>query len=337
MGVDERAKVVPASGSPPGPAPRLYRQVYDIVAEQIRAGALPHGTRLQESQLAARFGVSRAPTRQALADLEADGLVTKAEGRGYLVSRVSGSKAAGRSEPAAEPVTLSSSASWERIYAEVESEIVARISFGSWRVNEVSLARHYGVSRTVARDVIGRLQQRGILRKDEGARWYAPALTPDHIGELYELRWLLEPTALVKAYPNLPQRLLPFMRGQLETAIADTDAVTGETLDRLEHQMHVQLLAHCRNETLMQAITLHQSLLIAHHFLYRWTPRLFTSEPFLPEHLQIVTLLEAGKVEAAAAALEAHLRDSRERAVARVDVINREFNVEDMPYLMRIG
>ena len=55
---------------------------------------------------------------------------------------------------------LQPSPSWEPIYAEVEREIVARISFASWRVNEAELARAYKVSRTVARDVVGRLQQR---------------------------------------------------------------------------------------------------------------------------------------------------------------------------------
>ncbi len=100
--------------------------------------------------------------------------------------------------------------------------------------------------------------------------------------------------------------------------------------------MHVQLLSYCRNETMMQAIALHQSLIIAHHFLYRWTPRLFASEPFLPEHLGIVELLEKGRSDEAAKALETHLRDSRERAIARVDVINRDFNVEEMPYLSRL-
>src|SRR3546814_10989364 len=78
----------------------------------------------------------------------------------------------------------------------------------------------------------------------------------------------------------------------------------------------------------MQAITLHQSLLIAHRFLYRWTPRLFETEPFLPEHREIVERLEDGRVKAAAAALEAHLRVSRDRAIARIEVIRRDMTPE---------
>ncbi|WP_049792582.1 FCD domain-containing protein [Polymorphum gilvum] len=173
------------------------------------------------------------------------------------------------------------------------------------------------------------------MRKDDAGRWVAPALTPDHIGELYELRWLLEPPALVKACANLPAGFLAGMRADLEAAMAEAAPDAGGVLDRLEHQMHVELLAHCRNETLMQAITLHQSLLIAHRFLYRWTPRLFATEPFLAEHLVIVALLEGGRVRDAADALELHLRDSRERAIARVELIRQEYRVEDTAYLTR--
>lgn len=329
---DERA----ASGT----APRLYQLAFDALVRQIEQGTIPAGARLLESSVAAQFGISRAPARQALGELERCGLVEKAPGRGYTV----------RAGPHATPATSAteamvkvgddlrrlSSSSWERIYGEVESEIVARTSFASWRLNEVMLARHYQVSRTVARDVIGRLQQRGIVRKDERSRWYAPGLTPEHVGELYELRWMLEPLALIKAAPNIPPGFIAAMRVHLEDAIENAHEVDGATLDELEEEMHIALLGHCRNRTLMQTLTLHQSLLIAHRFLYRWAPRLFVPEPFLAEHLRIVERLEAGHAAEAAQALEDHLRVSRDRAVARIAVVAREFKPEELPYLERL-
>ena len=326
-------------GAAIGAVPPLYQRAFEMLAAQIAAGAMAPGTRLNETTLAARLGVSRAPARRALLELERSGLVEKAPGRGYLVreglrgpGRPSGEGRAGDEE-----LRLATLSSWQRIYSEVEDEIIARISFASWRVNEAELARHYGVSRTVARDVVGRLQQCGVLRKDDRSRWYAPALTPRHIGELYELRSILEPVALVKAAPEVPRGFLTTMRGHLESAIANARAIGGDTLDRLETELHVALLGHCGNRTLVQAIALHQSLLIAHRFLYRWTPRLFETEPFLPEHLEVVERLEAGRVEAAAEALRRHLLVSRERAIARVEVIVREFNPDELPYLARLA
>lgn len=323
------------SAPQPGTAPRLYQRVCDILAGQIRSGQLAAGASLKETGVAALFGISRAPVRQALAELEGRGLIQKAEGRGYIVR--GGRSAEAAAAAAALPVRLLSSPSWEAIYAEVEREIVARIAFASWRVNEAELARAYQVSRTVARDVVGRLQQRGVVRKDDSSRWYAPGLTREHVGELYEMRWLLEPVALVKAAPHVPPELLAQMRGDLERAIANARGICGATLDQLETSMHVALLACCRHQTLMQAIALPQSLLIAHRFLYRWTPRLFETEPFLPEHLEIIDRLERGRPDAAAKALEEHLRVSLDRALARIAVVTQEFLPDELAYLERIS
>lgn len=46
----------------------------------------------------------------------------------------------------------------------------ARKDAAGWRLNEAHLACSYGVSRTVTRDVVGRLQPRGLPRKDDSAR-----------------------------------------------------------------------------------------------------------------------------------------------------------------------
>lgn len=333
------AKPGKQAGSAAGSSPRLYQRAFDILANQIANGDFAAGAKFTETGIAAQFGISRAPARRALAELAEVGLVERRQGRGYFVSRqqVQGwtEKAPVEPRDAEEDLRLVSLPSWERIYGEVESEIAARISFATWRVNEAELARYYRVSRTVTRDVIGRLQQRGLLRKDDRSRWHAPALTPDHVGELYELRWLLEPVALQKAAPNLPDGLLDRFHADLKHAMAHAGTIGGSTLDELEQQLHVELLRHCGNRTLMQAITSPQSLLIAHHFLYRWTARLFEVEPFLPEHMKIVERLSAGRVADAAAALENHLRVSRDRAIARIDVIARGAEPDPLPYLER--
>ena len=323
-----------------GAAPRIYQRAFDILAGQIGDGVIAPGARLQESAIAAQFNISRAPARQALVELERNGFVQKAAGRGYIVREAAKARPiapAVSSAAAEDDLRLISSSSWQRIYGEIEGEIAARTSFASWRVNEAELARHYNVSRTVARDVVARLQQRGVVRKDDRSRWFAPALTPDHVGELYELRWLLEPVALVKAAPHLPAGLLRDMKASLDQAMGDPKAVGGATLDNLEEQLHVTLLGYCCNRTLMQAIAQPQSLLIAHRFLYRWTPRLYDSEPFLPEHLEIVTRLQEGRTQEAAKLLERHLRVSRERAIGRIEVIVRQFQPDDLPYLERLA
>ena len=63
---------VPTEG---GDAPQGETVHQRLIAE-IRSGALPPGTRLRETELAERLGVSRTPIREAIRQLEHDGLVT---------------------------------------------------------------------------------------------------------------------------------------------------------------------------------------------------------------------------------------------------------------------
>jgi DNA-binding GntR family transcriptional regulator len=320
-------------------SPKLYQRAFDAVAGDIRAGTLAAGSRLNETGLAGRFGISRAPARQALAELENRGLIRKSAARGYEVLPLSGGSALGPDtsrligideQPEARLQFLPS---WELIYPEIELEVVSRTSVTSWRINEVALAKAYDVSRTVARDVMARLQQRGIVQKDEKGRWYAPALTTKRIDDLYELRWVLEPLALEKAFPRLPAGLAERLAANVQTAHAATGTVEGEKLDTLEQELHVELLGHCGNQALMQALSLPQGLLVAHHFLYQATAALFETEPFLPEHLEVLHQLAAGNIVAAKVALIRHLQISRERAMMRIRSVASTMSPRDLPYL----
>ncbi|HEU0222074.1 MAG TPA: GntR family transcriptional regulator [Paracoccaceae bacterium] len=59
----------------------------DMLEEEIVTGLLKPGERLEEQALAARFGVSRTPIREALFQLAAAGLVEQKPRRGAVVAR----------------------------------------------------------------------------------------------------------------------------------------------------------------------------------------------------------------------------------------------------------
>ncbi|MBR0557854.1 GntR family transcriptional regulator [Ciceribacter sp. L1K23] len=316
-------------------APKLYQRTFDVLAADIERGVFADGARLTETGVAERFGVSRAPARQALLALERSGLVRKNGAKGYEV-RAPDIVRSGRDPVGSEDSRIHFLPSWEILYPDIEIEIVSRTSLANWRINEAVLARHYGVSRTVARDVIARLQQRGVVQKDDKGRWYAPALTAKRVDELYELRWVLEPLALEKAFGSLPAALLPRLKANVEAAIASPEDVDGRMLDTLEQDLHVELLGYCDNGSLMRAIRLPQALLVAHHFLYRWTEEMFVTEPFLPEHLDIIDSLIAGEVTRAQGFLVHHLKVSRERAIHRIEAVAKIIAPADISYLERL-
>jgi DNA-binding GntR family transcriptional regulator len=62
------------------------------IADQVRAailgGEYPPGSRIRQEDLAARFGASRVPVREALRILESDGLITVVANTGAWVTRL---------------------------------------------------------------------------------------------------------------------------------------------------------------------------------------------------------------------------------------------------------
>lgn len=63
--------------------------VADVLREAILHGLLKAGQPLRQDELAAQFGLSRSPVREALRQLEGEGLVTSYPHRGAVVSEFS--------------------------------------------------------------------------------------------------------------------------------------------------------------------------------------------------------------------------------------------------------
>ncbi|WP_274575853.1 GntR family transcriptional regulator [Mameliella sp. AT18] len=61
---------------------------YSRIVAEIRKGSIRPGDRLIETELAAKYGVSRTPVREAVHRLEADGLVTHVPRSGLVVRQL---------------------------------------------------------------------------------------------------------------------------------------------------------------------------------------------------------------------------------------------------------
>jgi DNA-binding GntR family transcriptional regulator len=79
------ALVPEVSGPLPLDVPTFKRAAYDLLRDMIVWLEMAPGQRLVESELAGRLGVSKTPVREALALLEADGLVESMPYRGASV------------------------------------------------------------------------------------------------------------------------------------------------------------------------------------------------------------------------------------------------------------
>lgn len=78
---------------PETPSPRTYQNLPTVIAEELREailnGELQAGDKLKQEDIAKRFGSSLIPAREALRNLETEGLVTFYPNKGAFVSALS--------------------------------------------------------------------------------------------------------------------------------------------------------------------------------------------------------------------------------------------------------
>ena len=72
--------------APPARPPSFFEHVCSVLREDILSGDLPPGSRITEAFIMAHTGVSRTPVREALRQLEAEGLVVAHRRRGTFVT-----------------------------------------------------------------------------------------------------------------------------------------------------------------------------------------------------------------------------------------------------------
>ena len=228
-------------------------------------------------------------------------------------------------------------ARWQQVYGSVEQELCARMLFVSVRIVEERVAEHFGVSRTVVRDVLARMHSVGLITKDGLGRWIAPRLTPDKTHHLYEMRWLLEPEALRLAAPNLTPEALETARITVLEAL-DGFPRQGFDMEIVENDLHVALLAKCPNGELLQALARTRMLFAPTRYLFDPVLQipLASIEDALREHLEIYRLLLNRQPDRAAAALHGHLKNADARWLQRFAGAANASPTEMPPYLMRL-
>lgn len=67
----------------------------------------------------------------------------------------------------------------------VEEAVASSLIFGEFRIIETELSVHLDVSRTVVRDVLSRLNERGLIRKNQSSHWIAGPLTAQSVRDRF--------------------------------------------------------------------------------------------------------------------------------------------------------
>lgn len=324
-------------------APR-YAAIADLIALSIEEGRLPPGLVLTEDPIARLVGTSRTPVRMALGTLLDRGVLERFDGRGFLVRGAEGPE--GGTRPVRARLTAPmlgiadglpadpQPAAAARIARDVEERLAGALPFGSWRISEQAAADHYEVSRTVIREVLSRLEDRGLVRKDR-SHWVIGPLTARDIAHYFAVRGRLEPLALLDSAPRIPAREIAAMRQRIEEGLARGAAMGAAVFDALETDLHVTLLARSPNRHLLRMIRQSQLALVVNR-VFAATVGTQSFVPAFREHAIVLEFITRGSHGLAAQALEEHLRLSASRTRQRLMAIS-VFPEPELPrYLTRV-
>lgn len=102
-------------------------------------------------------------------------------------------------------------------------------------LNQVELARQFGISRVPVREAIRLLEAQGLVISQPHKRTVVSALTPSTLEEIFDVRMYLEAAALVAAIP----RLTPDVLIELDNLVSQMDQdVDHRAWMRLNDQFH---------------------------------------------------------------------------------------------------
>lgn len=298
-----------------------------LLATAIQAGRLPAGLVLTEDPIARLCDTSRTPVRQALAALHRKGRLQRFDGRGYLVAgdetvaplrrrltRAMLGLAAHGMETAVEGCA-------DRIADAFEATLLRALPFGQYRILEQAAADHYGVSRTVVRELLTRLHDRGVVGKDPRLNWIVGPLTARDVLDHYQIRARLEPLALLEGAPAVPPGDIKAMWSRLDAAAHRPDSLDLAAWTALETDLHERLLQRHRNQPLLRVIRQSQIVFAVNRLFFETIgPCPFLAA--LDEHRLVLELLLRGAHEPAAETLDAHLGFAATRTLQRLKAVS---------------
>jgi DNA-binding GntR family transcriptional regulator len=326
---------------PPTPAVQTQEPLYETISRVLRhnitSGVLPAGLVLIEGPIAKLMQTSRAPVQASLRMLRAEGLIHRFRGRGYLVGAAGATSQPVRKSldeydfdiPEASRAALAIRGTWIRVYDQVEAEVAACQIFGEFRVIETELAEYLGVSRTVARDVLSRLNERGLLRKGATSHWLAGPLTARTLREKFELRSIMEPAALRLATDYIDPVQIAAIRARIDQ---------GDALDTAE--LEGAFMRHClgraRNGALVEIIASNR-LLLSSMDKALIDLGLPVDVVALDQYRTLFDLIGLRQVDAATEYLKEHLRILSLKSLARLKIVALIPERESIPrYLVKV-
>ncbi|WP_341976416.1 GntR family transcriptional regulator [Microbacterium sp. LWO13-1.2] len=185
------------------------------------------------------------------------------------------------------------------------------------RINAGELARRFDVSPTPVREALARLESDGLVEKLP-LRGYRTTdlLDRQQLGELFELRLLLEPETAASAAARRSAAEAEGLEQEVEAgriAIDEDDAY--RLLSQHDVRLHDLVFRAAHNETVRQAYSRTHCHL--HTFRLAYTGSYVADT--VAEHSAVVAAIIAGDTKKASTSMRTHIERSRDRLMSGLD------------------
>jgi DNA-binding GntR family transcriptional regulator len=276
---------------------RAYNGALDLISQIGDGAILP-----SENRLSADLGVSRTTTRKILAAL-ADKGVIRAPDRVISLGKISVERF-----PESETVSIS-----EQVEKRFMEWILRDNPRPGTAINELDLARRFGVATTVIREFLNRFQRFGLIEKRLSAGWVFKGFTPEFALELFEIREMFELRS-ARAFAMLPEAAPHW--AQLERLQEAHKALLGEIDDRYHDFSHLDSSFHrlvCSAVPNRFIDGFYDLITLIFHYHYQWNKHdeRQRNEVAIKEHLNYIDALKQRDIFAVETACRVHLASAR--------------------------
>lgn len=319
---------------------------YAVIAQTLRTcikrKKLLPGTVLLEGSLASIFGSgSRSPVKQAIQQLQQEGILSRFDGRGVIVGSAAGPilrlkltrALLGLDENAPD---ISRIPTWQKVYYPIERELIIRSAFGRFRVNELELSHHYKIGRTVAHEALTQIQSTGIIMKGGKTQWFTVPLDEKRVDDLYALRELIEPVLVARAALTLPPDMLHAMKQRLLNAIKLYPKIDPSDLYALEDDIHITCLEYGHNVEMLEALKRTRCIVILIKHMFGKEMPYSKIDPFFEEHLRIIDGLDKRDSERARRAMMRHLQAARKKVANRLVAFRKNYSMAPISFVTEV-
>lgn len=205
----------------------------------------------------------------------------------------------------------------DEVYGSLQQSILDGTFPPDARINAGELARHFAVSPTPVREALARLESDGLVEKLP-LRGYRTTdlLDRRRLGELFELRLLLEPGTAASAAERRSASDVADLTKEIKagrSAVGEDDAY--RLLSQHDVRLHDLVFRSAQNETVRQAYARTHCHL--HTFRLAYTGAYVTDT--VDEHAAVAEAISAGDANAAADAMRTHIEHSRDRLMRVID------------------